>query len=169
MAVNPMKGEVALPEIGRGYFVAFNLADFASLEAEYGRDFFNDMEQACVDRAFPDLVKILTIGMRKRDSAGVVGRAGDGFDFENLLQQDDFDLGCVCQPIMDAVSKAWLNKTHKELVEEAIEARKQQDAENLKRAKEAAEENGIPFDEALSSGLLRLLMHMASTPSPSGN
>jgi hypothetical protein len=158
VAVNPLKGEVAIPEIGKGYFIAFTLADIAALEAEYGRDFFNDMEQACVDRAFPDLTKILAIGLRKRNSKGEVEKVGE-----------DFDLACVYQPIMDAISKSWLGKTHAQLVEEAVEARKKQDAENLKRAKEAAEENGVPFDEALSSGLFKLLTHMASTQPPSGN
>lgn len=169
MAVNPLKGEVALPEIGKGYFVAFTLADIAALEEEYGRDYFNDMEQACVDRSFTELTKILAIGLRKRNGKGEVEKVGEDFDFDELHQRDDFDLASVCQPIMDAISKSWLGKTHAQLIEEAIEARKKQDAENLKRAKEAAEENGVPFDEALSSGLLKLLTHMASTQSPSGS
>lgn len=168
--VNPLKGEVAIPEIGKGFFVAFTLADIAALEAEYGRDFFNDMEQACVDRAFPDLTKILAIGLRKRNSKGEVEKVGDDDEFfDELHQREDFDMGCVAQPIMDAISKSWLGKTHAQLVEEAIEARKKQDADNLKRAKEAAEENGLPFNEALSDGLFKLLTYMASTQSPSGN
>jgi hypothetical protein len=170
VAVNPLKGEVAIPEIGKGYFIAFTLADIAALEAEYGRDFFNDMEQACVDRAFPELTNILAIGLRKRNSKGEVEKVGDDEEFfHDLTQREDFDLACVYQPIMDAISKSWLGKTHAQLVEEAVEARKKQDAENLKRAKEAAEENGVPFDEALSSGLFKLLTHMASTQPPSGN
>lgn len=170
MGVNPLKGEVALPEIGKGYFVAFTLADIAALEAEYGRDFFNDMEQACVDRAFPDLTKILGIGLRKRNSKGEVEKVGDDEEFfDDIHQRDDFDMGCVAQPIMDAISKSWLGKTHAQLVEEAIEARKKQDAENLKRAKEAAESADLPFSEALSDGLFKLLTHMASIQSPSGN
>lgn len=170
MTVNPLKGEVAIPEIGKGYFVAFTLSDIAALEAEYGRDFFNDMEQACVDRAFPDLTKILAIGLRKRTSKGEVEKVGDDEEFfDDLHQRDDFDMGCVAQPIMDAISKSWLGKTHAQLVEEAVEARKKQDAENLKRAKEAAEESGIPFDQALSSELYRLLTHLASAQPQSGN
>ena len=169
MAVNPLKGEVALTAIGKGYFIAFTLADIAALEAEYGRDYFNDMEQACVERALPDLVKILTIGLRKRNSKGVVEKVGEDFDFEELHQRDDFDLGSVCQPIMDAISMSWLGKTHTQLVDEAIEARKKQDADNLKRAKEAAQEADIPFETALSDGLFKLLTHMASTQSQSGN
>lgn len=170
MAVNPLKGEVAIPEIGKGYLVAFTLADIAALEAEYGRDYFNDMEQACVDRSFTDLTKILAIGLRKRSSKGEVEKVGDDEEFfDDLHQREGFDMGCVAQPIMDAISKSWLGKTHAQLVEEAIEARKKQDAENLKRAKEAAEEAGIPFPEALQSELYRLLTNLASTQSPSGN
>jgi hypothetical protein len=169
VAVNPLKGEVALPDIGKGYFIAFTLADIAALEAAYGRDYFNDMEQACVDRSFTELTKILAIGLRKRNGKGEVEKVGEDFDFEELHQREDFDLACVCQPIMDAISKSWLGKTHAQLIEEAVAARNKQDAENLKRAKEAAEESGIPFNEALSDGLLKLLTHMASTPSQSGN
>lgn len=169
MAVNPLKGEVAIPEIGKGYFVAFTLSDIAALEAEYGRGYFNEMEQACVERGFSDLTKILAIGLRHRNSKGEVEKVGEHFDFDELHQREDFDLACVCQPIMDAISKSWLGKTHAQLIDEAIEAKKKQDADNLKRAKEAAQDAGIPFDEALSSGLLKLLTHMASTQSPSGN
>lgn len=169
MTFNPFKGEVALPEIGKGYFIAFTLSDIAALEEEYGRDYFNDMEQACVDRSFSELTKILTIGLRKRSGKGTVEKIGEEFDFDELHQREDFDLASVCQPIMDAISKSWLGKTHAQLVEEAVEARKKQDAENLKRAKEAAEESGVPFDEALSTGLFKLLTHMASTQSPSGS
>lgn len=168
--VNPLKGEVALPEIGKGYFVAFTLSDIAALEAEYGRDFFNDMEQACVDRSFTDLTKILAIALRKRTSKGAVEKVGhDDEFFDELHQREDFDMGCVAQPIMDAISKSWLGKTHAQLVEEAVEARKKQDAENLKRAKEAAESADLPFNEALSDGLSKLLTHMASAQSQSGN
>ena len=168
MAVNPLKGEVALPQIGKGYFIAFTLADIAALEAEFGRDYFNHMEQACVDRSFANLVKILAIGLRKRDGNDIAKIGDDDEFFESLHQRSDFDLASVNQPIMDAISMSWLGKTHSQLIEETIAARKKQDAENLTRAKEAAEEAGIPFDEALSTGLFTLLTHMASTQSQSG-
>lgn len=170
MATNKYRGEVALPALGKGVFIAFDLEDFAELEAEFGRQFFNVMEQACVDRALPDLTKILSIGLRKRDSKGVE-KIGEDFDFRAAFQSG-YDFADAAKPIMDAVSMAWLGKTHAELVEEATKAaeaeRKKADAEGLKRAKEAAEEAGIPFDEALSSGLLKLLTHLASAQSQSG-
>lgn len=170
MAVNPLKGEVALPEIGKGYFVAFTLADIAALKAEYGISYINSMEHACFNRDITELEKILAIGLRKRNSKGDAEKVGDDEEFfYDLHQRDDFDFDCVHKPIMDAIAKAWRNKTYDELVEEAAEARKKQDAENLKRAKEAAEEAGLPFNDALLSGLSNLLTHLASTQSPSGN
>lgn len=169
MAVNPYKGEVALPEIGKGYIIAFTLSDIAALEAEFGQDFFATMEQACLNLQITKLVQILTIGLRKRNSNGEAEKVGEDFDFDALHQRKDFNFASVCPKIMDAISMSMLGKTHKELIEEALEARKQEDVENLRRAKEAAEEAGLPFNEALSDGLLNLLTNLASTPSPSGN
>lgn len=170
MTVNPYKGEVAIPEIGKGYLIAFTLDDIAALEAEFGRGYFEEMEQAClVHRSPPTIAKILTIGLRKRNSRGEVEKVGEDFDFAGLHNRKEFDWASVCQPIMDAISMSWLNKPYAQLVEEALEARKKEEAENLKRAKEAAEEAGIPFEEALSGQLFNLLTHMASTPSQSGN
>lgn len=167
---NKYKGEVAIPEIGKGYFIAFTLADIAALEAEFGRGYFDAMEQAClVDLALPDIIKILTIGLRKRNGRGEAEKVGEDLDYEELHRRDGFNYSCVCQPIMDAIAMSWLGKSHAELVADALEARKKQDAENLKRAAEAANEAGLPFNEALSGQLFNLLTHMASTPFQSGN
>lgn len=168
--VNPMKGEVALPEIGQGYFIAFRLADIQALEAEYGKGiFYGKIEEACLQRSYTDLPKILAIGLRKRNSKGEVEKVGEEFDFDELLGRDDFDIESVYLPVLDSVSLSWLNKTRDQVVEEFRENQKNQDAENLKRAKEAAEAADLPFSEALSDGLFKLLTHMASTQSPSGN
>lgn len=169
MAVNQYKGEVALPEIGKGYLIAFTLADIAALEAEFGQEFFTVMEEACARLSIPTIVKILKIGLRRRKSDGNVEKVGEDFDFDELHQRDGFSFNMVCQQIMDAIAMSLLGKTHRQLIEEALEDRKKQDVENLKRAKEVADEAGLPFNEALLDGLSNLLTNMASTPSQSGN
>jgi hypothetical protein len=161
MTVNRFRGEVALPDFGEGVFLAFDLEDFNEIEGEFGRQFYDRFEQACIDFSLPDLTKIMAIGLRKRDGDGKVEKTGKSFDFRGKFQ-DGYDFRQATQPIMDAISVSWLGKTHAELVEDALEARKKQDAENLKRAKEAADAADLPFDEASSSGLLNLLIALAS-------
>ena len=171
MAVNKYRGEVSLPDFGKGAFLAFDLEDFSEIEDEFGRQFFEEFEKACLDFSLPDLVKILAIGLRQRGPDGGVQRIGPEFGFREKFQAG-YDFKKVTQPIMDAISMSWLGKTHAELVKEAIEARRKQDADNLQRAKEAAEEAGIPFDAALLEGLSKLLIDMASagmTNPPSGD
>ena len=168
MTANKYRGEVALPDFGEGVFLAFDLDDFYEIEEAFGRQFYDKFESACVDLSLPDIRRILTIGMRKRDADGKVEKIGKDFDYRSLFQAH-YDFRKTTQPIMDAISVSWLGKTHAELVEEAIEARKKQDADAIQRAKEAAEANDIPFDEALSSGLLRLLTGMASQVTTNAN
>lgn len=161
MTANKFRGEVAFPDFGEGVFIAFDLEDFNEIEEEFGRQFYERFEQACVDFSLPDLTKILAIGLRQRSGTGEAEKIGKAFDFRAKFQEG-YDFRKATQPIMDAISVSWLGKTHAELVEDALEARKKQDAENLKRAKEAAESADVPFDEALSSGLLNLLTALAS-------
>lgn len=164
---NKWRGEVPFPALGKGVFISFPLEDLAELEDQFGEDFFGVIEGAA-SRASPKVLPaVLALGLKRRDGDEVeriwddVGRPA--------LQAEKFKLSDAAKPILDAIAISWLQKTYDELVAEAVEARKKQDADLVKRAKEAAESNDIPFDAALSEGLLKLLTGSESTPSPSGD
>lgn len=158
---NKYRGEVDMPAFGPGVFVAYDLEDFAAIEEEFGLRFFDAIEPRVFNASIPTITKMLEIGLRQRGADGAVEKIGPGHDFRALFQSG-YNFGDASLPIMNALAMSWLGKTHAELVDEALEAKKRDDAENLKRAKEAAEEAGIPFDEASLSGLSKLLTLMAS-------
>jgi len=165
---NKWRGEVPFPALGKGVYVSFPLEDLAELEDQFGEDFFDVIERATV-RLSPKIVPaVLAIGVKRRDSAAVEHKIWEDVGLE-AFSAGKFSLADARLPIMDAISLSWLHKPYEKLIEEAIEARKKADADNLKRAKEAAQEAGIPFDEALSEGLSRLLTAQESTLSQSGD
>lgn len=166
--VNKWRGEVPFAPLGKGVFISFPLEDLAELEEQFGEDFFGAIENG-VGRASPKVLPAcLAIGLKRRDAAGEVELIWDTVG-RDALQAEKFKLADTGKPILDAVSISWLQKSYDELVAEAEEARKKHDADKLKRAKEAAEEAGIPFDEALLEGLSKLLTGSGSTPYLSGD
>lgn len=165
---NRWRGEVPFPALGKGAFISFPLEDLAELEDQFGEDFFGVIE-AAVARASPKVLPAcLSIGLKSRDAEGNVTRIWDDVG-RPALHAEKFKLADAAKPILDAIAISWLQKTYDELVAEAVEARKKHDAEMVKRAKEAAEANDVPFDAALSEGLLKLLTGSGLTPSPSGD
>lgn len=165
---NKWRGEVPFAALGKGVFISFPLEDLAELEEQFGEDFFGAIE-AAVSRSSPKVIPAcLALGLKTRAADGTVSRVWEEIG-RPALQAEKFKLGDAAKPILDAISISWLQKTYDELVAEAVEARKKQDAEQLKRAREAAEGAGIPFNEALSDGLFRLLTGQASTQLPSGD
>lgn len=157
---NKYRGEIAFPLDGKETFIRFELSDLAELEAVFGEEFFSAIEAACARASVQDIPKILAIGLKVREGAED-HRAWASINQRAILEAG-FRVGEAAKPIMDAVCWSWLQKSYDDVVAEAIEAAKKADAEKLKRAKEAADEAGIPFNEALSDGLLKLLTDMAS-------
>lgn len=168
MTANKWRGEVPFPALGKDVFISFPLPDLAALEAEYGDDFFAVIENAAGKASPSVLPTCMAIGLKRRNGDGAVEKVWAEIGMP-ALEGEKFSLADIGKVLLDAISISWMHKTYDELVAEAVEARKKQDAENLKRAKEAADEAGLPFDEALSDGLLKLLTVLASAPTPSGS
>lgn len=163
---NKWRGEVEFPALGEGAFVSFPLEDLVELETRFGDDFFSVIEQRI--GALSVLIACMSIGLKSRDAEGKVTRIWDdagraGFD------DGKFDIVDMGKTILNAIALSYMHKSYDELVADALARQKEHDAANLKRAKEAAEEAGIPFNEALSDGLSKLLIALGSVPTPSGN
>lgn len=151
------RGEIAFPALGKGMFISFPLEDLAELENLFGEDFFGAIEKGAVRGSPGILMQCLSIGLKSRDAAGTISKVWDGID-KQAANEKGFKISDAGVPVMDAISISWLGKTYEELVKEAVEAQKKADAETVKRLKEAAESANIPFSEALSEGLSKLLI-----------
>lgn len=164
---NKYRGEVDLPTLGKGVFLAYDLDDFAVIEEEFGTQFFNAIETKVFEASLPAIRKMLAIGLRQRKN-GEVETIGEAFDF-HALHQRGYNFGDAAKPIMNALSMSWIGKTHDELIDEALKERAKQDAESVARAKEAAEKAGVPFDEGFLRGLSTLLTGQGFAPPSSGD
>lgn len=163
---NKYRGEVPFPQAGKGAYIRFELADIADLEDAFGESFFETIEKACSQNSVKGITKILEIGLKVRDGSEE-RRIWSELDHKAMLEKG-FKIGEADRPIMEALSWSWLQKSYETLIAEAIEAKKKADAEAVQYAKGVAEEAGVPFDEALSSGLLKFLTGLNSAPSTSG-
>lgn len=170
---NKWRGEVPFAALGKGVFISFPLEDLAELEEVFGEDFFGAIEGGlrpndAMGRVSPKIAMgVLSIGLKRR-VGDAVQRIWDE-EGRAALQDGHFKLADAAKPILDAISLSWLQKSYDELLADALDARKKNDAALIQRAKEAAEQNGIPFDEALSDGLLKLLIGSESIPSQYGD
>lgn len=151
MTVNRYRGEVALPKLGEGAFICFDLEDLASIETLYGLQFFGKVEEVVQAQSAPGITKIMRIALRERRN-GKVERIGEDFD-AYALHQAGFVFGDLAKPILDALSESYLGKSYDDLVKAAVDARKEQMKATIAQAKEAAKESDVPF-EALLSALL---------------
>jgi hypothetical protein len=151
MVANKLRGEVSFPKAGKGAFIMFNLSDLVSLEEAYGEDFFGVIENG-ITKVSPKIITDLSVrGIRLRDAAD---KAVPVYKEVDDIQ---FALRDACEPIMDALSMAWTQKTYKQLIDEVQTARKKQITEAAKELKEAADEAGVPFsEEVLASAIFKL-------------
>jgi hypothetical protein len=155
---NKWRGEVPFPALGEGVYISFPLEDLAELEDRFGEKFFEEIERLGLNASPKAIPAVLTIGVKQRLPDGAERKVWQDIG-PHALREEKFKLSDAFRPIMDAIAISWLQKTYDELVAEAVEARKKADADKMKRAKEAAEEAGLPFDEALLEGLSRLLIN----------
>jgi hypothetical protein len=168
MAANKHRGEVAFPAAGKQAFIRFTMDDLAELETLFGEEFFGEIERGC-DKLSPTKIgNCLSVGLKSRAADGAVSRIWDDSG-KAALDDGRFLLKDAVVPIMDALAMSMFGKTYAALIEEAIELRKKQDVADLKHAKEAADEAGVPFDEASLGALSKLLIGMACARSGSGN
>jgi len=159
---NRWRGEIPFPALGKDVFISFPLDDLAELEDRFGEDFFTIIEARSAKLSYKTISACLSVGLKRRNKDGSVSLIWETEGKEALLAEK-FKLSDAVKPILDALSISLLQKTYDELIAEAVELQKKQDAENLKRVKEAAEEAGVPFNEALSDGLFKLLTSLGST------
>lgn len=162
---NKWRGEVEFPALGEGAFVSFPLEDLVELETRFGDDFFSVIEQRI--GAPSVLIACMSVGLKSRDAEGKVARVWDDAGRAGY-EAEKFGVADMGKAILDAIALSYMHKSYDDLVAEAVARQKEQDAANLKRAKEAAEEAGIPFNEALSDGLSKLLIALGSVPTQSG-
>lgn len=151
MVANKFRGEVSFPKAGKGAFVLFTLSDLVALEEAYGEDFFGVIETG-ISKVSPRIITDLSVrGIRIRDAAD------KAVPVYKEVDEIGFGLSEVCEPLMDALSLAWTQKTYKQLIDEVQKARKKQISDAAKELKEAADEAGVPFtEEALASAIFKL-------------
>jgi hypothetical protein len=166
--------------MGEEFFLRFSLEDLADIESEFGEEFFTDIEKGCAEFLPKTINSCLAIGVKRRTDAGYDQRVWKDLD-KVELQDTGFIYSDTAEPILEALSQAWLGKSYEELVQEAIKARDEQrkaqeeaQQAELKKAvetaAEVAKEAGLPFDgKASLQAISELLTNQASTPEQSGS
>ena len=130
---------VPFPAAGEGLFLYFNIADLEGLETAYGAgEVLSSCEEFLLNKpSATHITKLLSVGLKYDDGSGKTLLA---FPEKVAGAPDElpFPMTDAVEPILNAVSLCMYGKTHKELINDAIERHKQmqQEMQNAEEAKD---------------------------------
>ena len=121
---------VPFPAAGKGLFLYFNMADLEELETIFGiGEVFSSCEEFLLNKpSATHTMKLLSVGLKYDDGSGKTLKA---FPEKVEGAPDDlpFPMVGAAEPIMDAIALCIYGKSHKDLVEEALERQKKMQQE----------------------------------------